>query len=201
MVRLHLPGRALAGPDAADALAVAICHAHHLQSSTHLTAAIAKAEDKAADDRAAPPGRRSRRRWGGGGGDRARGGAAPVSGRGPCADRRARRGLPRPCERAGAGLAAPQRRGGGALHRAAGARGRLDPVRLSHAGGEGMVPPPRDRAGGGGQGGAGALGALGPDALGRAIALGDWATLARAKGVGPRTAQRSPTSCATGSGR
>lgn len=34
------------------------------------------------------------------------------------------------------------------------------------------------------------LGALGPDALGRAIALGDWATLARAKGVGPRTAQR-----------
>jgi Holliday junction DNA helicase RuvA len=34
------------------------------------------------------------------------------------------------------------------------------------------------------------LGALGPEALGRAIALGDWATLARAKGVGPRTAQR-----------
>jgi crossover junction endodeoxyribonuclease RuvC len=52
MVRLHLPGAPIAGPDAADALAVAICHAHHLQSSTHLTAAIAKAEDKAADDRA-----------------------------------------------------------------------------------------------------------------------------------------------------
>ena len=52
MVRLQLPGVALAGPDAADALAVAICHAHHLQSSTHLTAAIAKAEDKAADIRA-----------------------------------------------------------------------------------------------------------------------------------------------------
>ncbi len=34
------------------------------------------------------------------------------------------------------------------------------------------------------------LGALGPDALGRAIALGDWATLARAKGERPRTAQR-----------
>jgi crossover junction endodeoxyribonuclease RuvC len=30
MVRLHLPGCAPAGPDAADALAVAICHAHHL---------------------------------------------------------------------------------------------------------------------------------------------------------------------------
>lgn len=34
------------------------------------------------------------------------------------------------------------------------------------------------------------LGALGPDALGRAVALGDWATLARAKNVGPKTAQR-----------
>ena len=52
MVRLHLPGVHLAGPDAADALAVAICHAHHLQSATHLTAAIAKAEDKALEDRA-----------------------------------------------------------------------------------------------------------------------------------------------------
>ena len=52
MVRLQLPGVALAGPDAADALAVAICHAHHLQSANHLTAAIAKAEDKAADIRA-----------------------------------------------------------------------------------------------------------------------------------------------------
>ena len=52
MVRLHLPGVSLAGPDAADALAVAICHAHHLQSATHLTAAIAKAEGKAVEDRA-----------------------------------------------------------------------------------------------------------------------------------------------------
>jgi crossover junction endodeoxyribonuclease RuvC len=52
MVRLHLPGAALAGADAADALAVAICHAHHLQSATHLTAAIEKAEDAAADRRA-----------------------------------------------------------------------------------------------------------------------------------------------------
>lgn len=31
MVRLQLPGVALAGADAADALAIAICHAHHLQ--------------------------------------------------------------------------------------------------------------------------------------------------------------------------
>lgn len=31
MVKFQLPGVALAGPDAADALAVAICHAHHLQ--------------------------------------------------------------------------------------------------------------------------------------------------------------------------
>jgi crossover junction endodeoxyribonuclease RuvC len=32
MVRRLLPGVAFAGPDAADALAVAICHAHHSQS-------------------------------------------------------------------------------------------------------------------------------------------------------------------------
>jgi crossover junction endodeoxyribonuclease RuvC len=43
MVRLYLPGVTLAGPDAADALAVAICHAHHLQSAGHLARAIAKA--------------------------------------------------------------------------------------------------------------------------------------------------------------
>lgn len=33
MVRFQLPGVELAGPDAADALAIAICHAHHLQGS------------------------------------------------------------------------------------------------------------------------------------------------------------------------
>ena len=44
MVRLHLPGVVLAGQDAADALAVAICHAHHLQSAGHLARAIARAE-------------------------------------------------------------------------------------------------------------------------------------------------------------
>jgi crossover junction endodeoxyribonuclease RuvC len=40
MVRLHLPGAAIAGPDAADALAVAICHAHHVQSAGRLAAAV-----------------------------------------------------------------------------------------------------------------------------------------------------------------
>lgn len=43
MVRLHLPGVQIAGPDAADALAVAICHAHHLQSSGRLAAALKRA--------------------------------------------------------------------------------------------------------------------------------------------------------------
>lgn len=43
MVRLHLPGVSLAGADAADALAIAICHAHHLQSAGHLSRALAKA--------------------------------------------------------------------------------------------------------------------------------------------------------------
>jgi crossover junction endodeoxyribonuclease RuvC len=43
MVRLHLPGVVIAGPDAADALAVAICHAHHQQSAGRLAAALMKA--------------------------------------------------------------------------------------------------------------------------------------------------------------
>jgi crossover junction endodeoxyribonuclease RuvC len=43
MVRLHLPGVVIAGADAADALAVAICHAHHLQSAGRLEAALKRA--------------------------------------------------------------------------------------------------------------------------------------------------------------
>jgi len=43
MVRLHLPGVVIAGPDAADALAVAICHAHHCQSGGRLEAALRRA--------------------------------------------------------------------------------------------------------------------------------------------------------------
>jgi Holliday junction DNA helicase RuvA len=34
------------------------------------------------------------------------------------------------------------------------------------------------------------LGALGADGVGRAIALGDWSAIAKAKGIGPKTAQR-----------
>ncbi len=48
MVRLQLPGVKLAGPDAADALAIAICHAHHLQSAGHLNKALQKAAAKVA---------------------------------------------------------------------------------------------------------------------------------------------------------
>ncbi len=43
MVRLQLPGCQIAGADAADALAIAICHAHHLQSAGTLQQALAKA--------------------------------------------------------------------------------------------------------------------------------------------------------------
>ncbi len=43
MVRLQLPGVVIAGPDAADALAVAICHGHHLQSAGRLAAAMRRA--------------------------------------------------------------------------------------------------------------------------------------------------------------
>ena len=41
MVRVQLPGVTLAGPDAADALAIAICHAHHAR--VPLTAAKVRA--------------------------------------------------------------------------------------------------------------------------------------------------------------
>lgn len=43
MVRLHLPGALPASPDAADALAIAICHAYHLQSSGHMERALRRA--------------------------------------------------------------------------------------------------------------------------------------------------------------
>ena len=40
MVRMQLPGCSPEGPDAADALAIAICHAFHLQSASALTRAV-----------------------------------------------------------------------------------------------------------------------------------------------------------------
>ena len=36
MVKVQLPGAELAGPDAADALAIAICHAHHMRTPAML---------------------------------------------------------------------------------------------------------------------------------------------------------------------
>jgi crossover junction endodeoxyribonuclease RuvC len=43
MVRVQLPGVVIAGADAADALAIAICHAHHRQSAGRLQAALKRA--------------------------------------------------------------------------------------------------------------------------------------------------------------
>lgn len=43
MVRVQLPGVVIEGPDAADALAIAICHAHHMQSAGRLQAALKRA--------------------------------------------------------------------------------------------------------------------------------------------------------------
>jgi crossover junction endodeoxyribonuclease RuvC len=40
MVRLQLPGAAFAGPDATDALAIALCHIHHARFRGRLAAAI-----------------------------------------------------------------------------------------------------------------------------------------------------------------
>jgi len=43
MVRMHLPGAAIHSPDSADALAIAICHAHHVQTGGRWQAALARA--------------------------------------------------------------------------------------------------------------------------------------------------------------
>jgi crossover junction endodeoxyribonuclease RuvC len=43
MVRMQLPGVRIAGPDAADALAIAICHARHIQTGGRWQAALLKA--------------------------------------------------------------------------------------------------------------------------------------------------------------
>ena len=42
MVRLQLPGVEIAGPDAADALAIALCHAHHARTAGRLEAALSR---------------------------------------------------------------------------------------------------------------------------------------------------------------
>ncbi|KAA0916669.1 crossover junction endodeoxyribonuclease RuvC [Aquicoccus porphyridii] len=39
MVKMQLPGVVIEGPDAADALAIAICHAHHARSAAAISAA------------------------------------------------------------------------------------------------------------------------------------------------------------------
>jgi crossover junction endodeoxyribonuclease RuvC len=43
MVRLQLPGVNIAGPDSADALAIALCHAHYARSADRLGKALQKA--------------------------------------------------------------------------------------------------------------------------------------------------------------
>jgi crossover junction endodeoxyribonuclease RuvC len=48
MVKVQLPGVQLAGADAADALAIAITHAHHLQSAGRMNAALLKASQVSA---------------------------------------------------------------------------------------------------------------------------------------------------------
>lgn len=47
MVRLQLPAAVILGADASDALAIALCHAHHARFAGRLGAAIARAEGRA----------------------------------------------------------------------------------------------------------------------------------------------------------
>lgn len=42
MVRLQLPGAEIAGADSADALAIALCHAHHARAGGRLEAALSR---------------------------------------------------------------------------------------------------------------------------------------------------------------
>ena len=49
MVRLQLPGAEIAGPDAADALAIAICHAYHVAASSRLAGAVSQARARDVD--------------------------------------------------------------------------------------------------------------------------------------------------------
>ena len=44
MVRMQLPKVTFEGADAVDALAIAMCHAHHAQFSGKLDAALARAQ-------------------------------------------------------------------------------------------------------------------------------------------------------------
>lgn len=43
MVRMQMPGIKINGPDAADALAIAMCHAHHARFAGRLEAAVKRA--------------------------------------------------------------------------------------------------------------------------------------------------------------
>jgi len=45
MVKMQLPGVEISGADAADALAIAICHSHHAQSAGRLADAIVRAAE------------------------------------------------------------------------------------------------------------------------------------------------------------
>lgn len=44
MVKMQLPGAVIEGPDAADALAIALCHAFHIRSDGKLRVALAGAQ-------------------------------------------------------------------------------------------------------------------------------------------------------------
>jgi crossover junction endodeoxyribonuclease RuvC len=43
MVKLQLPGAKINGPDAADALAIAICHAHYARAGAGIEGALKRA--------------------------------------------------------------------------------------------------------------------------------------------------------------
>ncbi len=125
MVRMLLPGAACETEDAADALAVAICHAHH---AARRSARLARGREPSRDRPAHRPrrfGRRGRR-----------------------GHRRGRRRLPGLLLGAHAAPPAAARRGGGGRGRDPCARGPHPSLRLRRRDRARLVPPADDRAGG-----------------------------------------------------
>ena len=168
MVRLQLPGVVLAGPDAADALAIALCHAHHARFRGRL-------------DGGARGGRRV---------------IGKVSGRldyrgsdHVLIDTGGVGYLVYCSERTLAAMPAPG--GAVALYTdLARARGPDAAHRLPDAGGARVAPAADTVQGVGAKAALAILGTLGPEGVARALSLGDVSAIRAAPGVGPKLAQR-----------
>ena len=181
MVRTLLPGSGRVAGDAADALAVALCHAHHQAGRGASRRARWPRPGRCGDRAAARPARRHRR--------------------GPRGDRRRRRRLPRGLLGAHARRAAGR---GEAVDLHVETQLRAESITLYG------FREPAERVwfrllqtvqGVGARVALGLLSVLAPDELARAVAAQDKAALTRASGVGPRLADPDRERAARAPGR